>query len=153
MKSKLLNTPFEMELRTLLLLDASPLESLSNDLILSLDFVACYGKEFELSTMNLHGEGTYKYSELSTRNELLKAALITLVKKGFVEVLIQDGFKYRITDSGSDFINSFDDAYSEIYRETVTAAFTRYGKEDGYSLQREIQEKSRAEILKGVKNV
>lgn len=153
MKSKLLNTPFEMELRVLLLLDVSPLESLSNELILSLDFFSCYGKEFDISDMNLHGDGTYKYSELSTRNELLKPALISLVRKGFVEVIVKDGFKYQITDSGSEFINGVDDAYSEIYRETAIAAFGKYGKEDGYSLQKEIQERSRAEISKGAKNV
>ena len=143
MKNRLLNTPLEMGLRILLLLNSSSLEFWTNEQILSFDFISCYGKEFGVSDTNLHGDGKYKFSELSLRNELLKEALKWLVLQGLINVDVSQGFRYGITDLGSDFISSIDDTYSCVYSETAEKAFNKYEKENAFALIKMIQKKSR----------
>ena len=149
MKSKLLNTPFEMGLRVLLLLNSSPIEFLTSEQILSFDFVSCYGKEFDISSSNLHGDGQYKFSELSLRNELLKEALKWLVLQNYISVDVHCGFRFGITDLGSDFISSIDDTYSCSYSETAELAFKKYNKESAFDLNKIILQKSKDDIHKG----
>ena len=55
MSKNLFNTPFEMELRSLLLLSVLGESQVSIERVVILDFISCYGADFELAAINLHG--------------------------------------------------------------------------------------------------
>ncbi|MCI1244827.1 MAG: hypothetical protein LKG11_02660 [Bacilli bacterium] len=126
--NKLYNSSFEMELRTLMVLYISPLESMSADQIYSFDFICCYGEDFEVSENNLHGDSAYKFGELALRKSVINDAVKDLVVRGMIDVVTGDGFKYKINDRGIEFISSLDNQYSDLYTKIAGDAFTKYGK-------------------------
>lgn len=65
------NSVSEVKIRILILLEHSTQEYISSDMIAALDFITVYGKEFEVSKHNLHGDNRYKYSELPSRRHVV----------------------------------------------------------------------------------
>lgn len=112
---KLFNTEFEFSLRILLLL--SSLKSpMSQDTIRDLDLLTTYGKEFNISNKNLHGDKSYSISELQTRHALVNSALKELVKDGLVDVIRSSkGFQYKISEEGIRYRNNLSSDYSKEY--------------------------------------
>lgn len=154
MKNKLFNSPFEAELRVLLVLENSPMDAISSDMILAIDFVSIYGKEFGISEENLHGDSSYKYSELASKKELVNIAIKELVLQGLIEVVSHDGFKYRISEIGLKYISSFNGVYSEIFSDNAKSAFEKYEDVNEFAILKMIQEKSKESIKQeGKENV
>lgn len=84
--TELFNTPFETSLRVLLLLETEARTDFSINMIACVDFAALYGKSFDISEMNLHGDNLFKFSEFATRKELTRDGMAFLVRRGFVDV-------------------------------------------------------------------
>jgi len=117
------NTPFETALRILLLLETEARDNFTINMIAALDFAALYGKSFEVSEENLHGDNLFKFSEFATRKELANEGIKLLVRKGFVNAgMTQSGFVYRITDEGRIFAGKLDTAYADDYRNEIRSA-------------------------------
>ena len=83
MKNNLFNSPFEMSLRILIMLDEFG-DKCTEDKILAFDFMACYSTEFEVKDVNLHGNNALKFAELVSRRQLVSEAIKDLVLKGLV---------------------------------------------------------------------
>lgn len=124
--AELYNSMFEIELRVLLLLASSPLKAMSSDKILYFDFVVCYGKEFEICESNLHGDNSYKFSELALRKTMINDSIKDLVVKGYISVDMSNGFSYKISSKGIEYITSFEDEYTVAYESTAEKAFEKY---------------------------
>ena len=116
--TELFNTVFEMKLHLLFVLAADIGEPMSIDKILAIDFVAIYGKEFGISSSNLHGDNPYKYSEIPAKRDLLQLAVKEAVLDGLAYFLpsAETGMLYRINFKGINFYNSFHTSYAEEYR-------------------------------------
>lgn len=112
---KLFNTEFEFSLRILLLLNI--FESyLTQDVIRDFDLLITYGKEFNITDANLHGDKSYSISELETRHKLIKISLKNLVKRNLVIVeTTKNGFRYKISSEGIMLCKSFYSDYSKEY--------------------------------------
>lgn len=136
------NSINENKLRILLLLEHSNQEFLSSDMIAGLDFITVYGKEFGVSTCNLHGDNRFKYSELPSRREKVDMAIKSLMLDGMLSYNLVNGFKYQINDKGSDFIEKFTSSYAIEYGEMADATCEKYGNMDEANLFKMIQEKS-----------
>ena len=80
--TELFNTPFETSLRVLLLLETEARTDFSINMIACVDFAALYGKSFDISEMNLHGDNLFKFSEFATRKELTRDGMAFLVRRG-----------------------------------------------------------------------
>lgn len=116
--NNIFNTPFEVSLRVLLTLEASPRHWVSSDWITAVDFITTYCKDFGLSDENLHGENNYKYSEFALRRELVKEALKALVSRRLVEVrALSNGFLYILAKAGGNYCADLTSDYAENYRE------------------------------------
>ena len=120
------NSTFEISLRMLLVLKSVRTE-LSIDKILSFDYLATYGKEFGVSTYNLHGENNYRFSELSAKRNIMNAAVKDLVLKRYViPCYSKKGFLYKISDIGITFCDSLNDVYATEYLSNISNVIKRF---------------------------
>lgn len=114
------NSPFEVSLRVLLILNDYEDLSLTSDRITAADFISVYGASFGISETNLHGDSIFKFSEFATRRQLIQQAIKILVIKGLITVNCnENGFTYSITKNGTNFCNSLESDYANIFREIV----------------------------------
>jgi hypothetical protein len=125
-KERLFNSPFEIEMRILLLLSEATTWPLSQSSIVTIDFMAVYGKEFGVSDHNLHGDSQYKFSELPSRYELVTIGIKELVKTGLITPVLKKNYQYQINDKGENLVSGFDDDYSQEYRKTVDEVFLKF---------------------------
>lgn len=116
MKNDLFNSTFEMGLRIATLLSADDKRSYSVTRILALDFIACYAYTFGFSEKNLHGDNPYMYSEISNRRTLIQEAVKNLVLRGIVDVRVDGGYSYQITEKGIKYVFSLESEYATEYR-------------------------------------
>jgi hypothetical protein len=115
--SDIFNTLFEVSLRVLLVLETAGKRKISTDMIAAADFITVYGKDFDISDENLHGDNNFKFSEFAVRRGNVSKAVKQLVLDGLVTVVIrQSGFAYSITKAGSDYCAKFENEYAAIYR-------------------------------------
>ena len=83
--NNIFNTSFEVSLRILIILNTVQTR-LSIDRITDLDFIAIYGKDFGVSEYNLHGDNDYRFSEYTSKREIVSQAIKELVLRGYVKV-------------------------------------------------------------------
>ena len=80
MSNRLFNTPFELSLHVVLLLDVAN-AGITLDRIAAYDFMAIYCEDFGVADKSLNGENGFAFSELSARRNLIKTAIKNLVRK------------------------------------------------------------------------
>jgi hypothetical protein len=119
--SKLYNTPFEASLRILLLLESANKQVFSVDMMTGIDFIAIYGKDFDLPLQNLHGDNQYKFSEWTARRDLIQKAIKHLALDQLIDVnFTKQGFTYSANDSGLKFSKCLSCDYANEYRKAVS---------------------------------
>ncbi|KUK53261.1 MAG: Uncharacterized protein XD78_1342 [Desulfotomaculum sp. 46_296] len=117
------NTPFEISLRILLMLEIAGGQRKTADMIAAADFIIVYGRDFGISAVNLHGDNNYKFSEFALRRELVKKAVKLLVKNGLINVTSTDiGFSYSINQRGLDYCTRLKNDYADTYRHLAKQA-------------------------------
>lgn len=136
------NSIFEIKLRVLLLLEHSRQEFLSSDMIAALDFITVYGKEFNASDINLHGDNRFKFSELPSRREKVFSALKELVKDNMVDIDLSKGFQFQINNRGYQFIEALESNYAIEYSQIADIVCEKYDSMDEAELYKYIQSKS-----------
>lgn len=134
--NRFFNTPFEMQLRILMLLINCPFDKMDKYQFVCYDFICCYGKDYGVSESNLHGNSAYKFGEIASRKELVDMAIKELVTRGLVDVTQDNGFKYQINDNGINFIDSLDNVYGENYISTAEGAFEKYDLQKDESVRK-----------------
>lgn len=137
--TSVLGSPFEMSLRSLLMLDELIDIELDEQRICAIDFIAVYAGDFNLLDENLHGYGNYRYSEYPARKSLAKEALKALVLDGTVSFSPnQNGFTYKISESGREVCKGLIGSYAEEYRIAVRAVNMKYDLSNGKALLNDI---------------
>ena len=122
--SKLYNTPFEASLRMLLLLESTNKQGLSVDMLTGIDFITIYGKDFDLPLENLHGDNRYKFSEWTSRRELIQKAIKHLALNHLIDVnFTKQGFTYSVNDYGVKFSKCLCCDYANDYRKAVSLVY------------------------------
>jgi hypothetical protein len=122
MSNDVYNTIFEVSLRVLMTLEASPRDWLSADRITAADFICTYGKDFGVTDSNLHGDNSYRYSEFALRREITKEALKSLVSRRLADVTATaEGFAYALSRDGGEYCAELVCGYSDEYRELAQA--------------------------------
>lgn len=119
---KIFNSTFENSLRMVLLLNEFGEPQLLERLYTA-DFIAIYGKDFNITQENLNGDNDYKYSEFQARKAVCTKALKELVLNGLV-IPIKDkkGILYMINDFGKQYAESLQSEYAIEYRTCAKAA-------------------------------
>ena len=134
MSNKLFNTPFELSLHVILLLDTVG-KAISLDRIAAYDFIAIYSEDFAISDISLNGENGFAFSELSARRKLIRAAVKDLVLDRLV--MAEDaelGILYSISDSGRKMSDTFQSEYAAKYKELMALVIRKYEEIDDVQL-------------------
>ena len=109
------NSAFEMSLRIICALSASP-EPLSIDKIQIIDFIATYAQDFGLAESNLHGDNAYKKGEIYARKAMINSTIKEMVLEGLVEfIATKEGFLYRLSKNGQALFGMLNDEYAYEY--------------------------------------
>lgn len=126
MTESVFNSTFEMELRVLLLMSAAKKKAYSIERIVSLDFIVCYAGYFQLPYLNPQGDNQYMFSELASRRERLQEAVKGLVVQGLLNVEMDNGYAFSITDAGSKYIKKLKSEYALQYKAIAADAIKRF---------------------------
>ena len=122
MINNIFNTEIETSLRILINLNTINKEISKDKLIVS-DFLTIYGKLFNITDYNLHGDSPLSKSEFPTKRELITNTLNSLVLDGFVKLNINNGFKYSITEKGKNLCNKLKTQYADEYQKAVLETY------------------------------
>lgn len=142
--NKIYNSPFEVSLRFLILLDAVDGNIMTVDRIVNFDFIATYGLYFDMADMNLHGDNNFSFSELAARRSSAQLALKQLVLDRMLQVKNSNrGFSYGITEAGKEMSKTLNTQYSELYREQAYKVISELGGKTNSEITKLIDEKSR----------
>ena len=142
MSNKLFNTPFELSLHVVLLLDVAD-TGLTLDRIAAYDFIAIYCEDFGVADRSLNGENGFAFSELSARRNLTKTAIKDLVVDGLVVATDDEtGILYSVSESGRKMSEGFQSEYAERYKELVRLVVEKYGNYSDVQLFNEINRQS-----------
>lgn len=142
MSNKLFNSSFEMQWRALLLLSVGCGKAYSVDRIVGLDFITCYSADFKIPFGNLHGKNSYKYGEISNRRLLMQEAIKGLVMQNLVEVTLDRGYLFSVSQQGDEYIKRFESDYATQYREIAKAAVKKYKNDSDHDIFSLIQNTS-----------
>ena len=142
MSNKLFNTPFELSLHVVLLLDVAD-TGLTLDRIAAYDFIAIYCEDFGVADRSLNGENGFAFSELSARRNLTKTAIKDLVVDGLVVATDDEtGILYSVSESGRKIGEGLQSEYAERYKELMRLVVEKYGNYSDVQLFNEINKQS-----------
>ena len=126
MTDKLFNTPFEMSLHILLLLDSVG-GRFTIERITDYDFIAVYASDFGFNAESLNGDNGFAFSELTAKRKLMKEAIKDLVLDGLVSASdSMDGIIYSLSSTGLDMSRQFQSEYAITYRKVIKQVHRRY---------------------------
>ena len=138
--SEIFNSSLEISLRMLIILNTVQ-SRLSVDRIAALDFISIYGKDFDVSEYNLHGDNDYRFSEYTSKREIVSQALKELVLRGYIiPHCNKSGFNYSISRSGTMFCESLNDKYAEDFTNIVKKTNSLFREYSDRKLIRSINE-------------
>lgn len=126
MTDRLFNTPFEMSLHILLLLDAIKAE-VTIERITAYDFIALYAQYFGFNIEPLNGENIFAFSEVTAKRKLMKTAAKRLILDGLVVAKDgANGINYTLSESGRKISRSFQSEYAMKYQKVIKHVHRRY---------------------------
>jgi len=126
MNQTVFNSTFETELRILLLLASAKKKAFALERIVSLDFITCYAGNFQLPYLNIQGDNQFMYSELGVRRESVQEAIKSLVTQGLLNVGVEDGYVFAISDMGTKFIRKLKSEYAKQYKDIAVNVIKRF---------------------------
>lgn len=142
MSDRLFNTPFELSLHVVLLLDVAN-AGITLDRIAAYDFMAIYCEDFGVADKSLNGQNGFAYSELSARRNLIKTAIKNLVVDGLVIATDDEaGILYSASESGRNMSKSFQSEYAKRYKELMRLVVEKCGNSSDVQLFNEISRQS-----------
>ncbi len=125
-KNKIFNTPFEMLLHILILLDSVDY-GFTIERITDYDFIAVYAQYFGFNFESLNGDNEFAFSEFPVKRNLVKKAIKILVLDGLVIASdSEEGIIYSLSDSGLTMSRRFRSDYAILYRKAIFKINRRY---------------------------
>ncbi|SHH48709.1 ABC-three component system middle component 2 [Clostridium intestinale] len=108
----LLNSPLEIGLRSLIILSINTHKSFDIELLSYYDYYSTHLYDLDNSYESLHPLTPYRFGELITKQQILKAGLALMIKKNLITIeLDYDGIKYKTTHNTITFLKYFNSNY------------------------------------------
>ncbi len=141
--SDLFNTPFETGLRAMLILSNIKSSGMTIDRLAAYDFMTIYGKDFEVSERNLHGDSSYSFSELTSKRAICSEGVKGFVLDGLIAVnRTQRGFLYKLTAAGRKYIGALESDYKEQYITIARNVLKKFARKSDAAILKEISGKA-----------
>lgn len=116
MSTKVFNTPFEVSMRILLLLNTFKV-GLDEEKILYLDFFTIYEKNYKFGDSNINGDSNFMIDVFTAQRKLINTSIKELVLSGLIDVInTKEGFIYLINQSGSILCSKMESDYAQTYK-------------------------------------
>lgn len=142
MNDRPFNTPFELSLHIVMLLD-SVQAAFTIERITAYDFIAVYAQDFGFKGESLNGENGFAFSELTARRGIMKSAVKELVLDGAVHANDgKDGISYTLSDTGRSLTENLRSEYAVKYRNAVKQIHRRYRNKSDIELSKIINRQS-----------
>lgn len=126
MTDKLFNTPFELSLHILLLLDSIS-GKFTIERMTDYDFIAVYASSFGVQNESLNGDNGFAFSELPSKRKFMKEAIKNLVLDGLVTASDStEGIVYSLSCVGLEMSRQFQSEYATMYRKVIWKVHRRY---------------------------
>lgn len=139
--SNIYSNPIDTAFRLLLVLHNHETDKLTEMRLLSLDFIATFGRSFQITESSLHGESPLNLAELPARKVLVNKALKYLVTHGLVRVFdTKTGFCFVIDEAGKRLVNALESRYAIEYSAAIQAAEQKYSAKTDEELMVMVQE-------------
>lgn len=139
----LFNTPFETGLRAMLILSTIRSSGMTIDRLSAYEFMTIYGKDFEVSDRNLHGDNSYSFSELSSKRVMCSEGVKMFVLDGLIAVnRTEGGFLYKLTPAGRKYIGVLESDYKEQYLSIAQNVHKKYARRSDSTILKEISGKA-----------
>lgn len=126
----LLNSPFELGMRTLLML-SSIRSPMSINKIAFLDYIIIYAGEFVEGADNLHAASPFKSGEWVARHTAFERGVNLMISRS---LLIRssglNGFVYQLSDLSLPFLTYIEDDYKANYYRNISAVDKYVGASD-----------------------
>lgn len=140
MNESIFNSSFEIELRVLLLLSAARKKAFAVERIIALDFIVCYAGAFQMPYLSLQGDNQYMYAELASRSERIREAVRSLVRQGLIEVSLDNGYVFNISETGSAYVRKLKSEYAVSYKKIAANAIKQFKSYSDLDLDRMIND-------------
>lgn len=140
MTESVFNSTFEIELRILLLLSAARKRAYAIERIVALDFITCYAGNFQMPYLNPQGDNQFMFAELASRRERIRDAIKSLVTQGLIEVSIDQGYTFSISDAGNGFVRKLKSEYAVQYKKIAADAIKQFKSYSDLELDRMIND-------------
>lgn len=119
MNELIFNTPFEVSMRILILLNTFE-SGLDEEQILYIDFFTIYEKNYGFGEINMNGDSKFMINELTAQRKLINSSIKNLVIDGLVNVKnTKNGFVYLINETGSKHCINMRSDYAMRYKNTA----------------------------------
>lgn len=114
--NEIFNSSFETGLRVLLVLSSIQPKAATVDRIVAYDFITIYGRDFEVSHNNLHGDSNFNFSELASKRANCNEGIKEFVLDGFISInRTEEGFTYFLNEKGKKYVESLSSDYANQY--------------------------------------
>lgn len=140
MTESVFNSSFEIELRILLLLSAARKKAYAIERIVALDFIICYAGNFQMPYLNPQGDNQFMFAELASRRERIRDAIKSLVTQGLIEVSLDQGYTFSISDAGNGFVRKLKSEYAVQYKKIAADAIKQFKSYSDLELDRMIND-------------
>lgn len=108
---KLYNTPIEISIRILLILNRFK-RAMEINSIISYDHLMLHIGDVDRNYQSLHPANPYHATELLAKRKVVQSAINLLIKKGLVNIICsEDGFRYKDSEIGELFLSYFESEY------------------------------------------
>lgn len=145
MTTNIFNRPLELALRAMLVATcATPGTRFSAERLAYLDFVATYGKIFNVAERNLHGDNTFCFAELLNRVVLMRKALAQAAAQSYFdfEPSKNAGFLFSISAKGRKFCSLLNDDYVDRYVDAARLALRQFENLDDVELAQTVRDQT-----------
>ncbi|MBY0098706.1 ABC-three component system middle component 2 [Mesobacillus maritimus] len=124
----LYNSPLEVALRTLVLLNNASADTFDIDRLIIFDYIVLHAKDLDERQKNLHPSLPFRSSEIIIRRKLIIEGLEMLVSRGLVNITHnQDGIFYQSNKTTKLFLELLNSNYSIKLRNLSEWALSNYG--------------------------
>jgi len=145
MTTNIFNRPLELALRAMLVATcATPGTRFSAERLAYLDFVATYGKIFNVAENNLHGDNTFCFAELLNRVVLMRKALAQAAAQSYFDFVPSEsaGFFFSLSAKGREFCSSLNNDYVERYVDAARRTLRQYENFDDFELAQTVRDQT-----------